>query len=83
MSCKTTGTTVSRDARHHLDLVQDQLGYISAAYASCPGRPRPAPAPRPRRYSTARQTIITRAEYWFDASNGRISGIAAFGRDIE
>ncbi len=45
--------------------------------SNCPRPPRHPPT-----VTAARQRIIDRAEYWFDASNGRISGIAGFGRNI-
>lgn len=81
VSCKTTGTSVTGTLGTTTTWYKISSGYISAAYASLSGTASTCTTTTPPPTSTARQTIITRAQYWYDASNGRISGVAAFGRD--
>ena len=84
VSCRTTGTTVSGTFGTTSTWYKISTGYISAAYASLSGTVSTCTTtpPPPTTVTAARQRIIDRAQYWYDASNGRISGIAAFGRNI-
>jgi hypothetical protein len=84
VTCKATGTTVTGTFGTTATWYKISSGYISAAYASLSGTVSSCTTttPPPTNVTAARQRIIDRAKYWYDASNGRISGVAAFGRNI-
>ncbi len=81
LTCSTTGTAVNGNSTWY----KISTGYVSAAYVARTNSTAlpvcSSTTPPPPSSSTVRAEFINRANYWYRASNGQVSGVAAFGRN--
>ncbi len=82
LTCSTTGTSVNGNTTWY----KVSNGYVSAAFVARTNSTTlpvcaPVTTPPPPSTSAVRAEFLNRANYWYRASNGQISGVSSFGRN--